>query len=204
MSDVDSRMLGKEEDGSEPTQNQSRDQRNPVAFYEEPIGSSKGRSALKKAIIVVLTCVVLYGSYAILADRVLSLAAARRAILFGEHSPSGCSTPTSTVPQYFQTSPELWAGPTSTGMAPFLAQTNPISFAATETFAPNNPLETGMPIIGQYHNDSIFHLMAHLSPYFSNPSGFGVAEYPLPPGAQISQVQVKFFNPHLVILLIKI
>jgi hypothetical protein len=51
-----------------------------------------------------------------------------------------------------------------------------------------------MPIIGQYHNDSIFHLMAHLSPYFSNPSGFGVAEYPLPPGAKISQVQVKIFN----------
>ena len=27
------------------------------------------------------------------------------------------------VPQYFQTSPELWAGPTATGRAPFLAAT---------------------------------------------------------------------------------
>jgi hypothetical protein len=34
--------------------------------------------------------------------------------------------------------------------------------------------------------------MGNLSPYFSNPIGFGVAEYPLPPGANISQVQVGF------------
>lgn len=94
------------------------------------------------------------------------------------------------VPQYFQTSPELWAGPTATGRAPFLAQTNPVFFTPTATFVPNDPLETGEPIIGQAQNDSIFHLMGHLSPYFPNPSGFGVNEYPLPPGANISQVQV--------------
>lgn len=194
MSDVGSGIMGKEGGGNEPTQNESRETWSRTAFHEDSSSSSKGRSALRKAIIVVLTCAILYGSYAILADRVMKLAAARRAMIFGDHNASGCSTPTSTVPQYFQTSPELWAGPTATGRAPFLAQTNPISFAPTETFAPNNPLETGMPIVGQYHNDSIFHLMAHLSPYFSNPSGFGVAEYPLPPGAKISQVQVKFYS----------
>lgn len=97
----------------------------------------------------------------------------------------------SKVPQYFQTSPELWAGPTATGRAPFLAQTNPVSFAPTISFVPNTPLETGIPIVGQKkHNDSIFHLMGQLSPYFPNPVGFGVAEYPLPEGANITQVQV--------------
>ncbi|PQE03433.1 histidine acid phosphatase protein [Rutstroemia sp. NJR-2017a BBW] len=87
------------------------------------------------------------------------------------------------------TSPELWAGPTATGKAPFLAQTNPVSFAPTVTYVPNTPLETGEPIVGQGQNGSIFHLMAQLSPYFPNPSGFGVAEYPLPPGAKIAQLQ---------------
>jgi hypothetical protein len=189
-----------------------------------PLTTSKGRSVLRKAVVVAFTCVILYGSYAILADRVLKLAATRGGMVSGGSGTLDCSTPTVTVPQYFQTSPELWAGPTATGRAPFLAQTNPMSFAASETFSPSNPLETGMPIVGQTSNgthfqsiyppslgvsrvthlcflsqkiltprftvDSIFQLMAHLSPYFSNPSGFGVAEYPLPPGANISQVQV--------------
>lgn len=150
--------------------------------------SSKGRSAIKKGLIVALICIILYGSYAILAERVLSMAKARGGQL--GHTDLGCSSSTATVPQYFQTSPQLWAGPTATGKAPFLAQSNPVSFAPTQTFAPSNPLETGIPVVGQYQNDSIFHLMAHLSPYFSNPSGFGVAEYPLPLGAKIAQVQV--------------
>lgn len=59
------------------------------------------------------------------------------------------------------------------------------------TFVPNTPLETAQPIIGQGQNQSIFQLMGHLSPYLPNPSGFGVAEYPLPPGAKIAQLQVR-------------
>jgi hypothetical protein len=96
----------------------------------------------------------------------------------------------SDVPQYFQTSPELWAGPTATGRAPFLAQTNPVSFAPSITFVPNQPLETAQPIVGASHNQSIFRLMGQLSPYSPSP-GFGVAEYPLPHGAEIVQVQVR-------------
>jgi hypothetical protein len=61
----------------------------------------------------------------------------------------------------------------------------------TATFQPNTPLETGEPIVGQGQNQSIFQLMGQLSPYFPNPSGFGVAEYPLPPGAEITHVQVS-------------
>lgn len=144
---------------------------------------SKGRLFLRKSVFVIITCALSYGSYAILTGRVWLLP------LSGTES-CDCSSPSPDVPQYFQTSPELWAGPTATGRAPFLAQTNPISFAPTATFVPNNPLETAEPIMGQAQNESIFHLMGHLSPYFSNPSGFGVAEYPLPPGANISQVQV--------------
>jgi len=111
----------------------------------------------------------------------------------GAYKSKDCSSPTTTdVPQYFQTTPELWAGPTVTGRAPFLAQTNPVSFEPTATFVPNDPLETAIPIVGAMQNESIFHLMGHLSPYFPNPSGFGVAEYPLPPGANITHVQVSF------------
>jgi hypothetical protein len=103
-----------------------------------------------------------------------------------------CSSSTESVPDYFQTTLQLWAGPTATGRAPFLAQTNPVSFAPTATFVPNVPLETAMPIVGQGQNQSIFQLMGQLSPYFPNPIGFGVAEYPLPPGANITHVQVSY------------
>ncbi|KAL8792347.1 MAG: hypothetical protein Q9195_005050 [Heterodermia aff. obscurata] len=94
------------------------------------------------------------------------------------------------VPQYFQTSPEIYAGPTPTGRAPFLAESNPAPFGTSRSFVANTPLETALPIAGDTTNSSIFHLMGQLSPYFPNPraSGFGVNEYPLPPGANITLV----------------
>ena len=153
--------------------------------------SSRTNTVLKKAVIVAISCVILYGSYTILFDRVVSLGLAGSQGLAIGGKGSKCETSSTKVAQYFQTSPELWAGPTATGKPPFLAQTNPVSFAPTETFAPNTPLETAVPIMGQGQNESIFHLMAHLSPYFPNPLGFGVAEYPLPPGANISQLQAS-------------
>lgn len=97
-------------------------------------------------------------------------------------------------------------GPTATGAAPFLAATNPAPFGATGSFVANAPLETAIPIVGDTQNASIFHLMGQLSPYFPNPeyvrdcnehrlpadtpSGLGVQEMPLPPGASIDQVHV--------------
>ena len=97
---------------------------------------------------------------------------------------------TATSPDYFQTTPELFAGPTTTGdIAPFLAQTNPAPFGHEASYAPNSPLETALPISGA-NNRSIFQLVGQLSSYFPNPVGFGVDEYPLPPGANISQVNV--------------
>lgn len=92
----------------------------------------------------------------------------------------------SNVPQYFQTTPEIYAGPTQTAqIAPFLAQTNLAPFPSG-TFAPNSPLETAIPIAGNTNNSNIFQLMGHLSSYFPNPVGFGSNEYPLPPGANIA------------------
>ena len=73
---------------------------------------------------------------------------------------------------------------------PFLAETNPAPFGASRSFVPNTPLETALPIVGNTNNASIFQLMGQLSPYFPNPIGFGVNEYPLPAGANITQVHV--------------
>ncbi|KAL9115209.1 MAG: hypothetical protein Q9227_001003 [Pyrenula ochraceoflavens] len=102
----------------------------------------------------------------------------------------------SAVPDYFETTTELYPGmkdvlkprPTKTGTAPFLAQTNPAPFGDPASFAPNQPLETALPIEGDSSKTSIFTLTGQLSSYFPNPVGFGVNEYALPPGVNISQV----------------
>ncbi|KAK4231796.1 3-phytase A [Podospora fimiseda] len=99
----------------------------------------------------------------------------------------GC-VPTTTVPQYFQTSPELWAGPTATGKAPFLAQTQ--AWDSAVSYVPNQPLQTGIPVEGMGEKEKgIFGMMGYLTPY--RPSeGFGVDEWPLPKGAEIVQLQM--------------
>ncbi|CAK3999640.1 3-phytase A [Lecanosticta acicola] len=99
----------------------------------------------------------------------------------------------SNVPQYFQTQPEFLPGPTPTGPAAFLAQTNPAPFAGT-TYIPNSPLETQVPISGNTDNGNIFQMQGQLSHYFPNPSGFGVSEYSLPANASI--VQLNMLSRH--------
>lgn len=66
-------------------------------------------------------------------------------------SDSDCPCRLPDVPQYFQTSPQLWAGPTPTGKAPFLAQT--VVFDPTATYVPNEPLRTSMPVVGMGTQD---------------------------------------------------
>ncbi len=114
------------------------------------------------------------------------------------------STP---VPQLFQTKPQLYEGkisqpvhigtlltftigPKITGSPPLLVQTNPAPHGPGLSYAPNAPLETSQPIAGTTNDKSIFQLLGNYSPYFPNPDGFGVDEYPLPEGARISQVHV--------------
>jgi hypothetical protein len=142
----------------------------------------------KRILLVMFSSIVAFCTYKVLIYDILLLSLAARPT--SAIANNGLSAATTTVPQYFQTTPELWAGPTATGVAPFLAQTNPVSFGPSATYIPNAPLETAMPIVGNPQNASIFHLMGHLSPYFPNPLGFGVNEYPLPPGANITQVQM--------------
>lgn len=96
--------------------------------------------------------------------------------------------PTSTVPDYFNTSPGPWIGKTATGKAPFMAQTRTFDHAAT--YVPNAPLQTQVPIQGWHPgNLSIFGMMGFLTPYTPS-TGFGVDEWPLPDGAEIIWLQV--------------
>lgn len=158
--------------------------------------NSKRSQLIRKAIIIVVGCFVLFSSYILLFNRVVALTLANTAgeatlpYVHKDHHPEDSTR----VPDYFQTTPELWPGPTATGKAPFLAETNPVSFAATATYVPNTPLETAEPIVGQGRNQTIFKLMGHVSSYFPNPEGFGVAEFPLPDGANITQFHVRLLN----------
>ncbi|KAA8634608.1 hypothetical protein SMACR_02975 [Sordaria macrospora] len=96
--------------------------------------------------------------------------------------------PTSTVPDYFNTSPGPWVGKTATGKAPFMAQTRTLDHAAT--YVPNAPLQTQVPVQGwQPGNLSIFDMMGFLTPYTPS-TGFGVDEWPLPEGAEIIWLQM--------------
>ncbi|KAF2017591.1 phosphoglycerate mutase-like protein [Aaosphaeria arxii CBS 175.79] len=98
------------------------------------------------------------------------------------------STPTASktsIPDYFQTTDHHFAGPTQTGAAPWLAQTNLAPFAGV-SYIPNAPLETQIPVPGNTKNQNIFQSLANLSPYFPHPDGFGVNEYPIPPGSNVS------------------
>jgi hypothetical protein len=85
---------------------------------------------------------------------------------------------------YHHSNLTVGTGPTPTGPPAFLAQTNPAPFAST-SYIPNTPLETQVPIAGA-NGQNIFQLHGQLSHYFPNPDGFGVDEYSLPDGANIT------------------
>ncbi|OTA32978.1 hypothetical protein BTJ68_07193 [Hortaea werneckii EXF-2000] len=115
--------------------------------------------------IIVVQAVMLYRSLALAsACGIVDAGALRR-----QTASSGSSS--SDIPQYYQTSPELFPGPTPTGEPAFLAQTNPAPFPST-TYIPPSPLETQVPIQGNKDDGNIFHLMGQLSHYFPNPDGF--------------------------------
>lgn len=114
-------------------------------------------------------------------------------VLNGQAAGSAMAGGSSSVPQYYQTTPEFLPGPTPTGEAAFLAQTNPAPFAGT-SYIPNSPLETQVPIMGNTDNGNIFQMHGQLSHYFPNPDGFGVDEYSLPRNASI--VQLNMLSRH--------
>jgi hypothetical protein len=94
-------------------------------------------------------------------------------------------TKSSNLPDYFVTDDGHFQGPTQTGDAPFMAQTNLAPFAGV-SYIPNTPLETQVPIAGNVDNKNIFQSLANISPYFPNLRGFGVNEYPVPAGTNVT------------------
>ncbi|KAF4988262.1 hypothetical protein FGRMN_9866 [Fusarium graminum] len=145
----------------------------PPVIPRGPIRAYRSTVLLLSALVVILMGANLY----------LSLPLA-----FSGSRSGSCPGAPHRVPQYFQTSPELWAGVTATGKPAFMAQTH--AFEPTATFVPNDPLQTSIPIEGMKEgNRSIFQMMGYLSPY-SPSTGFGVDEYPIPQGAEIVQVQM--------------
>ncbi|KAJ4366217.1 hypothetical protein N0V83_007853 [Neocucurbitaria cava] len=95
------------------------------------------------------------------------------------------TTESSGLPDYFVTDDGHFQGPTQTGDAPYLAQTNLAPFAGV-SYIPNTPLETQVPIAGNVDNKNIFQSLGILSPYFPNPRGFGANEYSIPPGSNVT------------------
>lgn len=154
----------------------------PPVYQSQPPGSLRNVN-LRAVLITIISCLLV----------LVALNLAINPGVFGfrprpRPRPDCDCEPTPKVPQYFQTSPELWAGPTATGAPAFLAQTWTLN--PTATYVPNQPLQTAVPIEGMSSkNESIFQMMGFLSPYTPSP-GFGVQEYPLPPAADIVQVQM--------------
>ncbi|KAF1943547.1 3-phytase A precursor [Clathrospora elynae] len=103
----------------------------------------------------------------------------------GDNVKPTSTTKSSRLPDYFVTDDGHFQGPTQTGAAPFLAQTNLAPFAGV-SYIPNTPLETQIPIAGNVGNKNIFQSLANISPYFPNPRGFGVNEYSIPPGSNVT------------------
>lgn len=81
-----------------------------------------------------------------------------------------------TPPDYFQTTPEIFQGPTATGPEPFLAETNQAPFTSV-SYIPPRPLETQEPIADNPTDGNIFELLGNIGPYAPS-RGFGVDEYP--------------------------
>ena len=109
---------------------------------------------------------MLYSFAAILAIGVASSdAAAIEARAAEPQATSYATTGTGiTYPSFFQTTPQLFAGPTTTAkFAPFLAQTNPAPFGQeSASYVANAPLETNLPISGNTNKSSIFQLVGQL------------------------------------------
>jgi len=112
---------------------------------------SPRRRRLRFAIVAFIACAAVVVGLKVASDKGVSLR-------MGSAGVEDCSCRARPdVPQYFQTSPQLWAGPTATGKAPFLAQTRTFDPTA---YTPNGPLQTAIPVQGmKSSNESIFKLM---------------------------------------------
>lgn len=101
-----------------------------------PPSTTASRNASSRGLFTlqVLLFVVVFGSLAMMYKSVVVAAAAALVegnVLNRQAAGSSTGGVSSNVPQYYQTTPEFLPGPTPTGDAAFLAQTNPAPFAGT-------------------------------------------------------------------------
>ena len=111
-----------------------------------------GRRTLKAIIVTVAACIIVFIVFQVISND----AVARLRDSFADAA-TDCPCRAVDVPLHFQTSPQVYAGPTATGAAPFMAQT--VAFEPEGTYVPNEPLQTSVPIQGMGKNESIFKLM---------------------------------------------
>ena len=161
-------MAGPQEEAEPMIRKSSSYEMGEMSRDDEPImktpqsTTSRHIQAVKKALFLAIFIVVAYCSFNMIYESITG-------------GPTCEAKPAkhSKVPDYFDPNPELWPGPTATGRAPFLAQ------------------ETIVPTLGPPPNKTMMRLWGHLSPYSPNYEGWGVDEYPLPEGAEITQVHVR-------------
>ncbi len=145
----DYHLVGEETDDGDVLQS-------PVHPPQQP--SSLPRRTIRTVLLAFTACIIVCLGLKLASDNGLPLG-----LPLPGHAVSGADCPClpSDVPQYFQTSPQLWAGPTATGRAPFLAQTR--TFEPT-AYTPNGPLQTAIPVEGMTSEDrSIFQLMGSVA-----------------------------------------
>ncbi|KAL9620626.1 MAG: hypothetical protein Q9160_004880 [Pyrenula sp. 1 TL-2023] len=155
---------------------------------EQPRAPNSGNSLAKTLLTVTLFSSLVFFCFKMLSFQILFLFSGLSYAAVVDIRQASSSV--SQVPDYFETTTERFPGPTQTGSAPFLVETNPAPFGNPTSFVANAPLETALPIANNTDNGSIFQLVGQLSSYFPNPVGFGANEYALPPGANVSQVHV--------------
>lgn len=125
----------------------------PPALTKPSPPKGLGRRTTKAIAITVAACVIVFIVFMVISNDAVSRL---RGSVADAISDCECRS-VDDVPLHFQTSPQVYAGPTATGPAPFLAQT--VAFDAEATYVPNEPLQTAVPVEGMGKNENIFKLM---------------------------------------------
>jgi hypothetical protein len=114
------------------------------------------RRTLKATVVILAACLIVVAVFEIISNDAMDRF--RKAMSDATGAEGDCPCRPSKVPQHFQTSPQLWPGPTMTGQPAFMAQT--VAFDPSQTYVPNEPLMTAVPIPGMTpQNQSIFRMM---------------------------------------------
>lgn len=133
-------------------QSDSHHETEPEGVPVKPAPPTRGgRRAIKAIAVTVASCIIVFIIFQVISND--AVARLRGSVA---EAISDCPCRPEDVPLHFQTSPQVYAGPTATGAAPFLAQT--VAFSPEATYVPNEPLQTAVPVEGA-KDESIFKLM---------------------------------------------